>query len=851
MNNREPKLLGKKRKIVRFFILIILLALLLESALFAYSLVKNLPSPERITERAVAESTKIYDRTGKILLYEIHGEEKRTSLPLNEMPEAIKTATLAAEDINFYKHGGLDWKGIARAIVKNILKGELAQGGSTITQQLVKSSLLGPEKTFKRKIREQIISVLLEKKYSKDEILEMYLNQIPYGSNAYGIAAAAQTYFDKKANELTLGEIAILAALPKAPTYYSPYGSHKDALLNRRDWILERMAAAGFITPEELKKSEKEGVDFIPPRQNIRAPHFVMYLRDYLDEKYGEQFVEQGGLQVTTTLDWPLQEAAEKIIFEGAEQNEKQVQAANAALVAIDPRTGEILAMVGSKDYFGKSFPEGCKPGVNCRFDPNVNIVTRPRQPGSAFKPFVYSTAFKKGYTPETVLFDVPTEFNTRCNPDGAPGPEIKDKKDCYHPQNYDKKFRGPVSLRQALAQSLNVPSVKLSYLAGVLDSIKTAQEMGITTLTDPERYGLSLVLGGAEVTLLEMTSAFGVFAQEGILHPKTAILKIETSKGEVLEEKKDVSQPVLDTEIARLINDILSDNNARIPVFNPQSSLYFPDRQVAAKTGTTQDFRDAWVLGYTPSLVAGVWVGNNDNTEMNQSGPSVMVAGPLWHRFFDFVFNSSSATESFIAPSLKSANKPILRGIYRNGPVIKIDKISKKLATEFTPPELIEEIGTGEIKSILSLVKKDDPSGDPPANPDDDPQFKNWQTTIENWLKTNKLAIMEPPKDYDDLHTPEKRPKISFVVPALDKEINIQNTRWFTVSIKATFPLKEVSFFINDELIASKTTPITSEIITFSTKNELSPGLYKIKITAYDAVGNKETLEREVTVFK
>lgn len=843
----------KKRRVLGFLILVLFLAAMLTGAALGYTLFRDLPDPSRIAARAVAESTKIYDRTGEIILFEIHGEEKRTVVPLAEIPASVKNATLAAEDHRFYEHHGLDWQGILRAALKIVTTGKITQGGSTITQQVAKTSLLGwSERNFLRKIREQLMALLIERTYSKDEILEIYLNQIPYGSNAYGIQSASRTYFAKDAKDLTLAEAAALAALPRAPTYYSPYGSNKEALLARKDWILTRMAELGFASREEVERAKKEKLVFAPPRQTIRAPHFVMYVREYLNQKYGEEFVERGGLKVITTLDWKLQQEAEKAVREGAERNEELVQAANAALVAINPKTGEILAMVGSKDYWGEPLPKGCTPGVNCRFDPHVNVAIRPRQPGSAFKPFVYATAFKKGYTPETVLMDVPTEFNPLCNFDGTldmskyQNLEISSD-ECYHPQNYDNKFRGPVTLRQALAQSLNVPSVKLLYLAGIQDSILTAKEMGITTLTAPERYGLSLVLGGAEVTLLEMVSSFGVFSQDGILHPKTAILKIENARGETLEEKKDVSLPVLDTEVAQTINSILSDNEARIPVFSPQSSLYFPDRQVAAKTGTTQDFRDAWVIGYTPSIAAGVWVGNNDNTPMNQNGLSIMAAGPIWHRFLEAAL-ANTPPEEFTKPPPKTPEKPVFRGIFRAGPIIKIDKISKKIATALTPQELIEEAAYGGIVSILAQVKREDPTGPPPENPEEDPQFQNWQKAIEEWLRVNPIAQPQPPTEYDDVHTEEKRPQITLDLP----DVASPPLKNIPVKVRASFPLQEVSIFINELLSDSKTAPILGENIVFSLTDPLEdPGLYTIKITAYDAVGNKTEFAKEITLVR
>lgn len=814
-----------------------------------YSLLIDLPKPERITDRTVAQSTKIFDRTGTTLLYEIHGEENRTIISLRDVPAVARLAALAAEDLYFYSHRGLDLRGIIRAALKNISSGAVVQGGSTITQQLVKKSLLGDERTFRRKIREQILAVLVEQKYTKDEILELYLNQIPYGSNAYGIAAAAKTFFGKTPEDLTLAEASTLAALPRAPTFYSPYGSHKDALLERKNWIIDRMAEANFIKEEEAIRAKKEKLSFLPPAQTLVAPHFVIFVREYLNETYGETFVERGGLRVITTLDVNLQKQAEKIIKEGAEKNEKLVSASNASLVAISPKTGEILAMVGSRDYWGKPSPEGCNPGIDCQFDPNVNVALRPRQPGSAFKPFVYATAFAKGYAPETVLFDIPTEFDPTCNADGTPGPATKNPDDCYHPRDYDGKFRGPVTLRTALAQSLNVPAVKLLYLAGINDSIDTAETMGITTLRDRSRFGLSLVLGGGEVTLLEMTSAFGVFANDGSLAAKTPIIRVEDSKGTKLEEKKGEPAGIIDPEITRIMNDILSDNAARVPVFSPQSSLYFPDREVAAKTGTTQDYRDAWVVGYTPSLAVGVWAGNNNNAAMNRSALSVMVAAPMWHAFIESALRDTPA-ESFPRAEDSTAQKPAIRGVYRAGEVIKIDKISKKLATAYTPPELIEEISYGDIKSILAFVDKEDPLGPPPENPAADPQFKNWQEALSRWLAQNYLPQGEGPKELDDLHTPEKQPSISFTVPQETAPV-VDSLERVSAEINSSFPLREVSLFLNDSLINSRVGPFASNTFEFPLPEKLAPETYNIKITVYDTVGNMKSKEIIISVVR
>ncbi|MDO8743358.1 MAG: transglycosylase domain-containing protein, partial [Candidatus Azambacteria bacterium] len=491
--------------VIAFFILVVLFIF----TFFYYS--RQLPDPNAWQDRKVIQSTKIYDRGNK-LLYEIHGEEKRTVVPFNEISQIVKNATIVAEDAEFYQHSGVNIRGILRAVFNDIKGGAALEGGSSITQQLIKNTYLTPERTIGRKIKELILAIALERRYSKDEILNFYLNQIPYGSNSYGIEAAAQTYFNKPAKDLALAEAAYLAALPKAPSYYSPYGNHSEDLKSRANYILSRMRELKYISDADYNGASKTTVDFVGPKTGIVAPHFVMFIRDYLTEKYGEDFVEKGGLKVTTTLSIDLQKIAEKAIEDGAKRNEIY-NAKNAALVAIDPKTGQILTMVGSKNYFGESEPAGCEPGKNCQFEPNVNVATRLRQPGSSFKPFAYATAINAGYTPDTVIWDVPTEFNPLCSWDGIAEPGIN-QETCYKPKNYDGRFRGPVTLKQALANSLNVPSVKIMYLAGIDNVINMAENLGITTLKDRSRYGLSLVLGAAEVKLLDMVSAYGVFSQ-------------------------------------------------------------------------------------------------------------------------------------------------------------------------------------------------------------------------------------------------------------------------------------------------------------------------------------------------
>lgn len=582
---------------------------------------KDLPRPERFIERQLFESTKIYDRSGQVVLYEIYGEEKRAWVSLKEVPEYLKEAVVATEDANFYQHSGIDFKGIINAALANLRIMKLTYGGSTIPQQLIRSTFLTLEKTAERKTREIILSLELDRRYSKEQILEWYLNQVPFGRNAYGAGAASQAYFRKSVSEISLAEAATLAALIKSPSFYS---RNLDKLLIRRSHVLNRMVSEGFLSPEEAEVAKKEEMNIVEFFHPIKAPHFTLWVTGQLEEKYGREFLEQRGLKIFTSLDWELQQLAEETVKEGVKNN-KIYNSHNAALVAINPKNGEILAMVGSADYFGEPFPKDCFPGLNCRFDPQFNaavgIKALPgRQPGSAFKPFVYVTAFQKGHSDKTIVDDTPTCW-----------PQVSGR---WCPKNFDGLFRGPVTLRSALAQSLNIPSVKvLDFLAGYLDSIETARAMGITTLDDPKKYGLSVVLGGAEVKLLDIVSAYGVFATEGLRVPPSAILKIEDSRGNIFFENKKTPMRVLEKNAVNLINDVLSDNEARAPMFGWRSSLYFENYDVAAKTGTSQDSRDGWIIGYTPSIVTGVWVGNNDNTPMRMAAAELL-AGPIFNSF-------------------------------------------------------------------------------------------------------------------------------------------------------------------------------------------------------------------------
>lgn len=666
------------------------------------SFIKDLPRPEKFAEGDIPQSTKLFDRTGKVLLYEIAGEEKRTLVPLQEVPQHLIDAIIITEDADFYSHRGIDLEAIARAILVDLKLGKPVQGASTISQQLIRSYLLSRKKTIKRKTQEIILTLALEKKYSKQQILEWYLNLIPFGSNLYGVEAASQAFFRKHISDISLAEAAILAALIRAPTFLSPYGENLTNLLQIKDTILERMAKARLLLEETKEEAQKEKITFSTIANPIRAPHFVMFVKYWLEKKYGQDFLTKKGLSVFTTLDWDLQESAQSIVKETVERLEKS-RAYNGALVALNPKNGEILVMVGSKDYFAKSFPQDCLPGKDCLFDPQVNAAIALRQPGSAFKPFVYALAFKKGYTPNTVLWDIKTEFNPNCAPTAT---EDKDRygSDCYHPQNYDGRFRGPLTLKSSLAQSINLTSVKLLYLVGINDVLDFVEKLGITSLKDRKNYGLSLVLGGGEVKLAEMVSAFSVFSQDGVWVPSSFILKIEDAKGDIIEQGKKTPLRVLETRAAQQINSVLSNNELRAPMFGSNSSLYFGEANpVAAKTGTTQNYKDAWAIGYTPSLVVGVWVGNNNNEPMVKKA-GISFTGPIFQQFMWQAFKKFPP-EDFKKASDILTGKPVLDG-------------------EMSTP----------LHSILHYVNKKDPQGPVPQNPSIDPQYFNWEQAVTNY---------------------------------------------------------------------------------------------------------------------
>jgi len=771
---------------------------------------KDLPSPNKIIDRSVSLSTKIYDRTGEILLYELSGPEKRTLINIKDIPEHAVNATIAIEDKNFYKHGGISLWGILRGQIMPRLQGKRAQGGSTLTQQFVKNAILTNERALARKIKEWVLSYRLEQKFSKEEILQLYFNEIPYGSSAYGIESAAWYYFDKPAKQLTIAESAILAALPQAPSYYSPYGTHKDALIARQHAVLDLMAEQNYITKEEAEAAKNEELKFKKRAENIKAPHFVMYIRQLLGEKYGDTVIEQSGWKIITTIDWKAQEEAEKLITEQAEKNATSYNAQNAALVAIDTENSEILAMVGSKDYF------------NEEIDGQFNVALAPRQPGSSLKPLVYLTAFNKGFRPDTLLFDLKTNF-------AASGP-------AYEPKNYNLQEHGPVSMKQALAGSLNIPAVKTLYLAGMDNVLELAQKFGYTTLTDKDRYGLSLVLGGGEVTLLEHTNAYAGFAREGVAKDTMAILKIEDSKGKVIEENtENKGRRVLEKEPIRLLTGVLSDNSARAYIFGANNYLTLGDRQVAAKTGTTNDYHDAWTMGFTPQVAVGVWVGNNDNTAMSSGADGSQIAAPIWQKMMKFLLKDKPV-EAFKTTELNTCDRPMLCGSLASEQIVKIDKMSGLLATEYTPYTQIEDRKYMQVHDILHFVDKDNLSADQPEAPQNDPQYSLWETPVQAWAAKENYLTEAPPTEYDNIHLVEFRPSVK-INNISDSEV-IKNSQ-FEIQAAASAPrgVQRVEYFIDEQKIGESFSAPFS--FTYQVSPLINNGWHQLKAMAFDDLDN------------
>lgn len=611
-----PKFYIKKRYLVLFIFLPILLIT------FYLLLLKDLPSPKDLTTRQIDVSTKIYDRNDN-LLYTIYKDKNRSIVKLQDVPEHVKLATLAAEDAEFYDHIGFSIRGTLRAIYKNIRGGRL-EGGSTITQQLVKNGLLSSEKTYIRKIRELILSVGVEFNFTKDQILEMYLNEVSYGGTAYGISEASEIYFGKNVKDLSIAEAALLAGLPQSPTRFSPFGSNPDLTFSRQREVLHLMKINKFISETDENKAISERLTFYPNKQKIEAPHFVMYVREKLIEEYGEEMVLKGGLTVRTTLDLNIQKLAEQVAKDEI-QKLKGLDVTNTGIIVLNPKNGEILAMVGSADYF------------DTKNGGNVNVTTRLRQPGSSIKVINYAAALSDGLTLSSIIEDSPISFKIA-------GQKV------YVPKNYDGTYKGKITVRQALAQSRNIPAVKILASIGVDKMIDLGQKMGITTWNDRSRFGLSLTLGGGETKLIDMAEVYSVIANEGIKNQVQSITEVKNYSGRTLFSTNKFDQlkiPVLDSRVAYLLIDVLKDNIARSPAFGLSSKLVVTDHpEVAVKTGTSNDLKDNLTIGFNQNYLVAVWVGNNNGSSMSRIASGITGAAPIWNKLMSTLLKDTPSVE-------------------------------------------------------------------------------------------------------------------------------------------------------------------------------------------------------------
>ncbi len=817
------KLSPRKRKILKWVGIVIgvLFGILIVSMIV---LAFQLPNPNRIMDRDMQLATQILDRNGE-LLYSIHGDENRTMVQIEDIPENVKNATIAIEDPNFYKHMGFSLKGILRAVFRNITGGT-TQGGSTITQQFVKNSILTPEKTFTRKFKELVLSFEIELVFTKEQILQMYFNEIPYGSTAYGIKAASETFFGKELKDLTLAESAYLAGLPQAPSRYSPF-INPEYGKQRQEHVLNVMAERGYINQEQADEAKTQELNFKQRITNIKAPHFVFYVRQILEEQYGTKKIEQGGLKVTTTLDVNMQKIAEEEVSKQAEKN-KAFGFYNAALSAMNPKNGEVLAMAGSVDYFAGKQENG-------KLDGQVNVMTSYRQPGSSFKPIAYTKAFEKGIPPSTILFDVKTNF----------GGVSQD----YIPSNFSKSFAGPIDIRHALQQSLNIPAIKAFYLAKPEDVATLANKLGYSNFEQGKDYGLATAIGAREVKGIEHLGAFATFANNGVNMGIKTILKIEDSSGKVLYEKEDEGTRVVDENAAKTITNVLSDNNSR--TWGRTELTISDGRPVAAKTGTSNKnigtsslTNNTWTVGYTPSLAAVAWAGNSDGSVGNYRAESLYNASPIWKGFMERA-TASTEKEQFDAPKPIESSKSMLRGKMDEETKITICKPSKLIATENCPESMREEKTFREVHTILYYIDRDNPSGDSPKNPEKDPQFRKWEDAVKEWAK-EKGYEEEAPTENDKDHEKDQWPEIEIKSPSDNAEVSSDSFS-VTVNIDAPRKINRVVYYINGiEVGTSKKSPWGGNI---KLPQGTGIGFQKLKALVFDDVENSASSEISINV--
>lgn len=783
---------------------------------FTIYISKDLPNPDKLTDgRFQQQSTKIYDRTGQHLLYEIFADEKRTLVTFDQLPKDLINGVVATEDKKFYDHWGVRPLSIIRSVVYRVIgKSDRIAGTSTLTQQLVKNAILTNERSITRKLKEAILSIELERKYTKNQILQIYFNEIPYGSTNYGVQSAAQSYFGKNVSELSLAESATLAGIPKAP---STYINNPEKLKTRRDFVLRRMYEEGYITEDQKTTAQAEPLEMKQTLHNIEAPHFVLYVKELLSEKYGDTYVETGGLKVITTLDYDKQRAAEEVIANEGEKVLAEAGANNTALLALDPKTGQILSMIGSKDYFDKD--------IKGQF----NVVTLGRrQPGSSIKPIVYAAAFEKGYTPNTLLFDVVTNFAIGGKP--------------YKPLNYSLQEYGPVTMRTALQNSLNITAVKTMYLVGTKKTTEFTKRLGYSTFNE-ENTGLALVLGGGEVNMIEHVNAYATFANYGVLHKPTAILKVEDAEGNILEEwKAEKGEQAISPALAATMSNVLSDDAARAMSFGTGGVLTLPGRPVAAKTGTTNEYKDGWTIGYTPSVVVGVWAGNTDNTSMKAGYGGSMVAARIWNPYMKKILADSPAEQFPTAPETKT-DKPVLNGQSSGAITLSVDKVTGKIATSSTPERFIEQRTYMLPHSILHYVNKDDPQGPAPEDPTVDPQYTVWEASIQDWIARKKekdphwnAVFEEPPTEYDDAHSLDMIPTLAIVYPADGSTLN---NRQIDTDIRVSAPrgVAKVTYQIDGVYVGVvHEHPFNLHYYA----GELSPGKHTLTVAVEDDVGNR-----------
>lgn len=784
-------------------------------AVFAWY-ARDLPEPGKI-QRKSGFSTTFYDRNDKVI-YELYEDQNRVPVSLNAVSEYLRKGTIAIEDKNFYSHSGISSRGIIRAFISSVLKGRV-EGGSTLTQQLIKNVLLTSERSVTRKIKEAILASEIERRYTKDEILEMYLNEAPYGGTIWGAEAAAKAYFGKSARQLNLAESAFLAGLPQRPSYYSPFLNDDKAYEGRTENVLRRMREDKYITKEQEKDalSQVKKMKFESPKVAFNAPHFVFYLIDELSKIIGKEKV-YSGIKVKTTIDLDIQKKAEEVVH--SEINKiKSLNATNGSAVVIDSQSGEILAMVGSYDYNDEKYGK-------------YNTALALRQPGSAMKFITYGAAFEKGYTPSTVIMDVQTTFPNQGEKD-------------YAPVNYDGQYRGPMQLRFALGNSTNVVAVKLLAMIGIRDFLKLASDFGMSQYSPTEanikRFGLSATLGGGETRLVDLTNAYAALARGGIYKPFTAFTEVKDYNNKTIyKQRKPDEKRVISEGTAFLLSHILSDNNARLAVFGTRSYLNIPGKTVAVKTGTTNDKRDNYIVGYTNDITVGVWVGNNDNSPMNPKISSGATgASPIWHQLMidylkkyddGIIKQPDSVTalevDAYLGGLPKDGQSKRSEYFIKGTEPKEVSPYYKKVKLSRSTGKLANDVeirmGDYDEKDFIVITENDPISTD----------GKNrWQEAINAWMQSQPDEKYKSPTETsiaktDDIVVQIKDPN--------DKQRVNSNTFMLKARITSLDPVTKIEIFTNGSTVKT----ITEDREEIEEGLNLSDGIYELRVRAENSKG-------------